>query len=570
MDATFLSFLIYFSIMVLSATIMAYIFNRLHQPSILAFILTGVLVGPIVLGVVPNTIEIEMLSKIGIAFLLFSVGLGTDLNKIKQLNITVFLLPIINIILTFVFLFLLKSLLGLTFIQSLYLAFIISFSSTMLVAKTFIDKFEMGTLNAQIAIGILLVEDLIAILAIPILGGIQNISLTLVGIISAKVLLLIACAYLLNKFVYPKLIKHTIKSAQSFFLLTIASCFLFVLLSQLLNFDIAVGAFIGGLAISIFPYNLEISNNISGIRSLLSMIFFVSLGMQLTFSFHSEGYLLLIVLFLCVYLLKPILHFLLLVLSGFGARISATCSLYLAQVSEFSLILAMQGLFLSHITSNQYSAIVIVTSVSMLLTPYLTEYHESIYRFIEPLFNYFKRNKYYSRKVDKLHNLPNKLIGHIILVGSDVVGDAIQKVLSRDYHIPIIIVDQNPDKIAPLIKRKINCVCGDIMNEEIIHSISVDNAKLVVCTIPRFDITMRLLKRVKLINPKIEFYSLANTNDQALKLYEQGADLVILPKTLESNFLIEKIDIFNTSGKTSYMKGAVIDYLKRDKELSKK
>jgi len=575
MEAAFSSFLIYFSIIVLSATVMTYLFNRLRQPSILAFILTGILIGPIALGIVPHSPEITMLSKIGIAFLLFSVGLGTDLNKLKKLNLTVFALPVINIVLTFILLILFKNLIGLSLIQSLYLSFIISFSSTMLVAKILIDNFEMGTYNAQISIGILLVEDLIAILAIPILGDILNISFILVLTVIFKVLILIALAYILNRWIYPRLIKHTFRSTQGFFLLTMGSCFLFILISQLLKFDIAVGAFIGGLAISIFPYNLEISNNISGIRSLLSMIFFVSLGMQLTFNFES-GYLLLIILFLMVFVLKPLIHFVILIFSGYGTRISVTSSLYLAQVSEFSLILAMQGLLLNHLTSDQYSAIVIVTSVSMLLTPYITEYHDSLYKFIKPLLHHFKKKKYYSRKIDKLSNIPDKIENHLILVGSDVVGDAILKVLSRDKHIPIVIIDQNPEKIAPLVAKKINCVCGDVTNEEIIHSMNVDKARLVVSTIPRFDVTMRLLTKVKSINPKLKFYARANTNEQALKLYEMGADLVILPKVLESNFLLEKISIFNDEidnnkvENASFIKGAYVSYLKREVEQEKK
>jgi len=300
------------------------------------------------------------------------------------------------------------------------------------------------------------------------------------------------------------------------------------------------------------------------------MIFFVSLGMQLTFNFAS-GYLLLIVLFIFVFVLKPLIHFIILVFSGYGRRLSVTSSLYLAQISEFSLILAMQGLLLNHLTSDQYSAIVIATSVSMLLTPYITEHYDSLYKFVRPLLGYFKRKAYYSRKIDKLTNLSEKMENHFILVGSDVVGDAILKVLSRDKHIPILIIDQNPEKIAPLIRKKINCVCGDVNNDEIIHSIGLDKARLIVSTVPRFDVTMRFLTKVKSINPNLRFYAIAHTNEQALKLYEEGADLVILPKVLESNFLLEKINIFNDKlENTSFIKGAYVSYLKGEVEQPKK
>ena len=132
-----LTSLISLGIIIVSATIMTYIFNRLKQPSVLAFILTGIIIGPIVLGLVSNTEEIKLLSEIGIAFLLFSVGVGTDIKEIKQINLSVFLVPIINIIVSFLLFLLLKNVFLLDLVQALYLSFIVSFSSTMLVVKLF-------------------------------------------------------------------------------------------------------------------------------------------------------------------------------------------------------------------------------------------------------------------------------------------------------------------------------------------------------------------------------------------------------------------------------------------------
>lgn len=565
-----MDFLITLSVIIIVATIMTYIFNKLNQPPLLAFIVTGILLGPLVFGKVSNTQEILLLSELGIAFLLFSVGISTDFKQIKKLNFSVFLLPFLNIIFTFLILIALQSFLGMNFTQSLYFSFILSFSSTMLVAKILIENFEMGSLHGKLSIGILLVEDIIAILAIPILKDLSTFSLNLLLNVFGKTAILIIIAFLLNKFFYPKVVKSAFKSSQSFFLLAIGSCFLFIYISQLLNFDIAVGAFIGGLAISVFPYNLEITHKISSIRDLLSMIFFVSLGLQLSFSFKGGVPLLLLALLLFVFIIKPVIHFFVLLFSGYGTRISAKTTIILAQVSEFSLILAMQGWNYSQLSQPQYSAIIIVTALTMILTPYFSKYSNGIYSFLQPAFRKFKA-KHFSRKVEYLKHLPKKIKNHIVIVGSDVVGEAVSKVLGRDKNIPLVIVDQDPEKIIPLIQDKQNAICGDINNFDIVQSLDLDNAKAVIITLPRFDNTMRFLKVAKNINPNLIIYTRAKTNEQALKLYEEGADLVLIPKVLESNHLLERINVLIQEGpdNLSFYKSAYLSYLRKDVENKK-
>jgi len=561
-----MDFIVTFSIIVIVATIMNYIFTKLKQPSILAFILTGVLIGPLVFKWVANTAEIVTLSEIGIAFLLFSVGISTDLKQLKKLNLSIFLLPFINIILSFLLLFSLHFLLAINFTQILYLSFIFSFSSTMLVAKLLIDNFDLNSLTGKLSIGILLVEDFIAILAIPILKNISNFSLSLMSIVIVKTLFLILIAFILNRYIYPLLLKHTYKSEQSFFMLSVGSSFLFILISLLLKFDIAVGAFIGGLAISIFPYNLEISNKILSLRNILSMIFFVSLGLQLSFNFAGGNTLILLLIFLIfIYVIKPIIHFTVLLFSGYGKRVSSKTAIILTQVSEFSLILAMQANMLGQISSNIYSAIIIVTSISMLSTPYFYKYNSNIYDFLKPLYKNIK-TKYFYRKVNYLKHIPKKINDHIIIVGSDVVGDAVRKVLGRDKNIPLVVVDHDPEKILKLIKKKQNAVCGDINNDEIIHSINLEEARGIVLTLPNFEASIRFLKKAKIINPKLIVYVRAKNKFEALKLYEENADLVIIPKFLESNFILERINalVQDGSDKFSFYKSTYINYLKND------
>jgi CPA2 family monovalent cation:H+ antiporter-2 len=562
MDA---SFIISFGIIIISATVVTYIFNRLKQPSVLAFILTGLLIGPLVLGWVDNTNEIMLLSEIGIAFLLFSVGVGTDIRQLKKINVSIFLVPIINIILTFIFTMLFRTIVSINLIQAIYLSFIVSFSSTMLVVKLLMDDYQTTSMHGRLAIGILLAEDLIAVLAIPILQDISNFSLSLLASVFLKGFILVTLAFILNKVVYPTIIKNSYKSEQSFFLLSIASCFIFILVSHLLSFPIAIGAFFGGVAISIFPYNLKVSNNISGIRNLLTMIFFVSLGMQLSFNISAQIPLIILILFL-LYILKPVTHFLFILFSGYGTIISSRVSLDLLQVSEFSLILAMQALNYSQITQDQYSSIILMASISMLLTPYLMKSNKQINRFLEPLFSKFKKKTYF-RKVKQFTKIKKDIKDHIIIIGSDFIGEAMMKVIARDIDTPMLIVDYNPDKILPLLKnKKANVICGDINYDEVINSLNIPKAQLAIITLPSFDTTVRFIKTAKSINPNMKVYTRAKNKKEASQLYKLGADLVILPQVLESNYLLEKINIYLKYGhkKVSSLKSVYLSYLEKD------
>jgi monovalent cation:H+ antiporter-2, CPA2 family len=556
--------LLVFAIIIISATIMTYIFTKLKQPSVLAFILTGIIIGPMVLGLVTNTEDIKILSEIGIAFLLFSIGLGTDIKELKKLKLPIILLPILNVVFTFLVFLAIGPLLQIDFIQTLYVAFILSFSSTMLVAKILLDKFEINSLEGKIAIGILLVEDFVAVLAIPILKNAGAITFSIVLGVLLKTAAMVILAIFLNKIFYPYVIKNAYKSEQSFFLLSVASCFLFIFLSDLMDFPIAAGAFFGGLAVSVYPYNFEISSKISSIRDFLVTIIFVSLGMQMSFDF-SSNLLLLVLLLVFVFLIKPTVYFFTVLVSGYGTKVSTTVGIYLAQISEFSLILAMQGIALGHLTNSQYSAIIIATSLSMLITPYFMKYHHQIYGFLKPLVSRLDKNAKFRKNIDELNNVPKDIENHVIIVGSDVVSDGIIKFLGKEVYNPIILVDFNPDKIKK-VNTKVNYICGDINYEEVINSINIKKAKLAVITVPKFKTTAQFIKQAKKQNPKLIIYVRAHTNEEAYKLYLLGADLVILPHVLESNYLLDKVYSLLKEGPddSKALRSQYLNYLKKE------
>src|SRR3989338_3863523 len=320
-------------IIVIVSTVFAYAARLLKQPLIPAYVIAGIVLGPY-LGFITNTEVINNLSEIGIAFLLFIVGLEIDVRKLKDVGLVASLGGVLQIAAVFALAFAASVLMGFFALESAYLGLIIAFSSTMVVVKLLSDKKELDTLHGRIVIGILLLQDIFAIFALSILsqGAFSYYSFALSLF---KGIAVILASLFAGKYIFPPL-------------------FLFSIVVNSIGFSIAVGAFIAGIALNV-PYNIEIIGKIKPLRDFFSVLFFVSLGMQL--SLPALGSILkpLLVLAALTILLKPLVVMFLCSFFGYSARTSFMSSLSLAQISEFSLILAAQGLVFGHLSRDIFS-----------------------------------------------------------------------------------------------------------------------------------------------------------------------------------------------------------------------
>ncbi|MFA7708789.1 MAG: cation:proton antiporter family protein, partial [archaeon] len=260
-----------------------------------------------------------------------------------------------------------------------------------------------------------------------------------------------------------------------------------------------------------------------------------------------------------------IIHFFMILFAGYGTKISLRVSGDLNQISEFSLIIAMQGIALGQITSSQYAIVIIITSLSMLTTPYVMLNSEKIYTFFKPIMDRFKE-EFWHRQINSLSTISKDIKDHIVVIGSDVMTEGFIKVVSRDVDQPIILVDYNPEKLLAFQNKRIKYVCGDINYKEVMNAVNLKEAKLAILTAPKFDTTIRFLKTAKTINPRLPIYVRAKTKKEALQLYELGADLVILPHVLESNYLLQKVYSFVKDGpeRNKALRSEYLSYLKKE------
>jgi len=535
MDQIFLEI----GVVIIVATFFAYLLKLLRQPMIPAYIITGLLIGPFGLKIVSNQSVISNFAEIGVAFLLFVVGLELDLKRLKDIGLVATVGGAIQIVVLFGFGYLIGAISGVfTKTELLYIGLFVAFSSTMVVVKLLGDKKVLDTLHGRIVLGILLMEDLVAIVALSIINAFGAQSLLLMFASICYTIGIFAGLFLVTAFIFPPIFRFAARSQELLFLVALATCFLFSIIAGVIGFSIAIGGFIAGVTIANLPYNLEIIGRVKPLRDFFSTLFFVSLGMGLSLSGMGNIILPLIVLIIFIILLKPLVTMAICSVFGYTKRTCFLTAISLPQISEFGLILVSQGALAGQISHNLATMAVLLAIVTMTITSYFSKFENQIYGLLSKPLSIFdkphgKEFEYTSdnRKYD------------VILIGYDRIGFSIAKTMKK-LRKRWIVVDFNPDIIKRLIREKVNCIYGDISDIEVFERLNFGNARIVISTMPDLRDNLLLLQRCRHANPKITVFVTSNNLEDALKLYEQGADYVIMPHFLggdHASLILEEI-----------------------------
>ncbi|MBI5389549.1 cation:proton antiporter [Candidatus Woesearchaeota archaeon] len=568
-------------VLIIVASIFAFVLQRIKQPLIPAYIATGVLLGPGfgqllgLLGItgfagfITNTELIRNLSEMGIAFLLFIVGLEIDFKKLKDVGLVSSLGGFIHVPLIGAGGFFLAKLMGLSTIASFYMGTILAFSSTMVVVKILSDRKEIDTLHGRITIGFLLMEDVVAVLVLATMSTLQDFSFIVFGIALLKGVFLGALVLLITWYILPPLFKFAARTQELLFLLAISTCFLYSLLAKYVGyllywilqlpvaasllsagapelvkpgFPIVIGAFMAGLGLANLPYRLEIIGRVKPLKDFFSTLFFVSLGMELVFI--NVGHLTLPLIFftLFVLLIKPLLLLLVVAVFGYTKRTSFFTGLSLAQISEFSLIIAAQAFILGQIPQEIFLITVALAVITIATTTYLLKYKDRIYAFASPFLGFVEKFAHPSKS---LAYLPLDIDKEVVLVGYDRLGFNIFRTLKKQRK-NFVVVDYNPDIIKHLIRDRVHCIYGDIADPEILERINLKKAKIVISTITDKNASLLLIKKAKHANRAAVVFVTAHFVEDALNLYDAGADYVILPHFLGGervSLILEEISV---------------------------
>lgn len=555
-------------VIILVSTVSAFLAKLLKQPLILAYVLTGIFIGPYGLKLITQESLIKTLADLGIAFLLFMVGLELNVDRLKNVGRVSLGCGIGQIVVTFVLGFCLAMLLGFTQLESFYIGFALTISSTMIVVKLLSDREELDTLHGKIVLGTLLIQDIVTIMVLAILTTLDSFSVTSVVTASVIALGLVAVAILAGRYLLPPLVWFSSKSVELLFLTALAWFFAFSAFSHtvflyFLNFAgsaVSIGSFLAGVSMASFPQNLEIVGRIRSLKDFFVTIFFVSLGMQV--KLQVPTIVTMVILSLFVLVLTPIVVMTICSLFGYAKRTSLLTALALSQISEFSLILAAQGIAFGHISVEVFSLMTWTMLVTSTVSSYYIIYGNSIYNRLLPYLKVFDR---FSRNISE-DTCKDKRV-EVILFGCDRMGGMIIKTLQamkKDF----LVVDVNPKIIKSLISQGMHAVYGDVGDIEILEEINLDDASVVISTIPHLNENMLILEETKKRNRNAVVITTAQNSSNALKLYSKGSDYVIIPHMLGGEKASELlIDYMTNENELMYLKRKHISRLENQNRL---
>jgi Kef-type K+ transport system membrane component KefB len=522
------------AVIVVIATVVSLVMRALRQPLVVGYILTGIIVGPYVLNMVQSTEYIELFSKIGIATLLFIVGLNLNPSVIREVGKVSFLTGIAQVVITTLIGYFIIFWLGYDHITSLYVSVALTFSSTIIVLKLLADKGDLQKLYGKISIGFLLVEDLIAVL---ILLGVSTFAATTaagaganpweaIGYLLANGVLLTVILFLVSKYFLPKASALFASSQELLYIFSLAWGLGMAALFYTFGFSIEIGALIAGVSLALSPFAYEIGARIKPLRDFFIVIFFVLLGSQL--AIDGIGLLITpaVILSLFVLIGNPLIVFILMNLLGYKRKTAYMSALTVAQISEFSLILAAMAHGFGHISADAVSLVTLVGIITIAGSTYLILYSETIFPRIEWLLKLleWRQPKKREQKTDS-HSYDMVIFGYD-RVGTDFV-EAAEK-LKGSY----VVVDFNPEVIMAMREKNIPHLYGDAEDVEFLSELSFKNVKLVVSTIPDARPNLVLLRAYRKVNPAGIILVMAQTVERAREFYLASATYVIMPHYL--------------------------------------
>lgn len=523
------------SLVIVIATAVSLFMRFIRQPLILGYILSGLLVGPSLLGLIHSTETFEAYSKLGIALLLFIIGLGMNISELRKLGKVVGLITASSLFTVGTLGYAAGSLMGFSQTEALIMGLALFFSSTIIIVKILSDKKEQNRLHGQIAIGVILMEDMVATLALLFIvaGKEGGLDLAQIGVLLGKGALLVAALAICRTRVLPRLSRYMASSQELLFLFAIAWGFGIATLFEISGFSIEVGALFGGVALASSPYAQEIASRLKPLRDFFVVLFFITLGESLNVTNLSAGIAPALVLSAIVIVLKPLTITTVAGLLGYTKRVSFKAGINLSQISEFSIVLVVLAVSAGLARPEISAIITLVAIITIAASTYLMHYDDQLFR-------QFDRVKLHLFEKDVQHKEVRRRAGYpLLLFGYHQGGHEFIKAF-KQIGKRYLVIDYDPSVIETLEHQDIPYMYGDATDSELLEEINIDNTKLVISTFSDFEVTKQLVKNISRINSSAVIICHASNREEAVQLYELGSTYVMIPHYIGS----EKISAF--------------------------
>ncbi|MAT50362.1 MAG: sodium:proton exchanger [Porticoccaceae bacterium] len=524
------------------ASVVGFLGLMLRQPMIVSFIAVGVLAGPSALDIVQSHEHIELLAELGIAVLLFLVGLKLDLKLIRTLGPVALATGLGQVTFTSVIGFFIGIALGLDTIQSLYVAVALTFSSTIIIVKLLSDKREVDSLHGRIAIGFLIVQDLVVVFAMMVLsafgvgeqeGGGGSI-LVHIGTVLLYGFLMLGFVVLFVRYCATPLVRRIAHSQELLIIFAIGWAAMLAAIGSELGFSKELGGLLAGISLASTPFREAIVARLSSLRDFLLLFFFVALGSQLDLGLLGVQIGPALVFSVFVLIGNPLIVMIIMGMMGYRKRTGFLAGLTVAQISEFSLIFMSMGLTLGHVSAESLGLVTLVGLITISLSVYMITYSHSLYRVLETSLGLFeRRTPFREEKLDQQHYAKGGQ--DVILFGLGRYGKAIAHYLQEQGY-RLLAVDFNPDEVRRWRNQGCEAIYGDASDPAFLASLPLNCVRWVVSAMPQqsIGITHEDPRLMLLEGLKQQGYkggiaiSTQHVNDQEI-LKEKGATLILLP-----------------------------------------
>lgn len=517
----------------------------LRQPTIVAYLAAGAIAGPLLLGWVKDRETVQTIGELGLIFLLFMIGLEIDLKKILRAGRVIAVTAFLQIVLCFLFAVAAFAAAGFSLaadrLDALYLAIAATFSSTIIIVKLLYDKRELETLAGRVTLGVLVMQDLAAILFLALQGQLADPSALTMALALGRVLVLVAVAFAVSRYILPSLFRSLARQPELVLIGALAWCFAVSGFAAWLGLSREMGALIAGVALSTFPYTLDLASRVNTLRDFFVTLFFVSLGMQIpapSLELARDGALLGLVLVVSRCLVVfPVLYF-----QRMGVRGGALATINLSQVSEFALVIAALGAFYGHIGERTIGVILYAFAFMAVISSYAITNSDRLARALKgPL-----------RRIGMVDLDETSLAadghahvgGKIYLLGFFTSASSLLEEFTRrkpELLEQIVVVDFNPVVGHELRKRGIRVFYGDISRRDTLIHAGLEAAEVILCTIPdtilKGSSNLRLAHAIRTINPGAQLIMHAEALSEIEPLYAAGANYVSVSRLIEADHL---------------------------------
>jgi CPA2 family monovalent cation:H+ antiporter-2 len=552
-----------------SSALGGFIANRLRQPVLLGYLISGLLIGPFGFGLIQEIENIKSLAAIGVAFLLFALGVEFSLAELKrvkdiaikgsllQIGLTIFLVALVSFLLGWVD----------RLTEAIFLGAILSLSSTAVVLKTLTEKGETNTIYGQVMLAILIAQDLalgLMLAILPALNEPSNLVTALLGAI-LKAVIFFTAAFVAGYWIIPPVMKTIAgtENSELFLLAVIALCLGVALITASLGLSIEMGAFVAGLTIAEIDYADQALAKVLPLRDTFASLFFASIGMLIDPEILWQNLGIIAGLTILVMLGKAIIIFPIIWQFGYSFKTAALASLGLNQIGEFSFVLALVAFELDLISRERYLLLLGTTAITLVVTPVVMKFSP---RLVEKLVSLPWLAEYLRRKQqDKVLTLPDTISNHVVVAGYGRVGQIIVKIL-RDRGISVVVIDNSEAAIQRLRQEQIPYLFGDGDSDLVLEKAHLETAKALAIALPDPASTRILLKHALAFAPKIAIVARCHTNSEIDVLTQMGAKEVIQPE-FEAALAIGA-EILQTLGTPRSTIDSAIDEIRTDRYLS--